>query len=201
MLFACIKTKSPSVGNRKLFGVKWIQFIDSGGLLQYHDILPLFIQDPMVTIFVLKLSEELSHHPTIEYYGADGKPVGKQYRSSLSHKQILQHCLGAIHSQHAHPLIIVVGTHRDTKDSCAETIQEKNQQLKALLHSTHPTVLYCGEGMKELIFTVNGLSPEDVDRHVAQVLRKKIVSEFPQRLVKRPVAWFGLEIVLHRRSE
>ena len=154
----------------------------------------------MVTIFVPKLSEELSHHPTIEYYGADGKPVGKPYRSSLSHKQILQHCLGAIHSQDAHPLIIIIGTHRDAKDSCAETIQEKNQQLQALLHSTHSTVLYCGEGMDELIFAVNGLSPEDVDRHVAQVLRKKIVSKLPQQFIKRPIAWFGLEIVLQRSS-
>ena len=177
--------------------MKWIQFIDSGGQLQYHDILPLFIQDPMVTIFVLKLSEELSHHPTIEYYGADGKPVGKPYGSSLSHKQILQHCLGAIHSQDAHPLIIVVGTHRDTKDSCAETIQEKNQQLKALLDPTHFDVLYSGEG---LIFAVNGLSPEDVDRHVAQVLKKQIISMSHQQLVKMPLAWFGLEVVLQRSS-
>ena len=144
MLFACIDPKSPSVDNRKLFGVKWIQFIDSGGQLQYHDILPLFIKDPMVTIFVLKLSEELSHHPTIEYYGADGKPVGKPYRSSLTHKQILQHCLGAIHSQDAHPLIVVVGTHRDAESECSESMKEKNQQLKALLVPTHFCVLYNG---------------------------------------------------------
>ena len=186
MLFACINPKSPSVDNKKLFGVKWIQFIDSGGQLQYHDILPLFIQDPMVTIFVLKLSEELSHHPTIEYYGADGKPVGKPYRSSLSHKQILQHCLGAIHSQDAHPII---GTHRDAKDSCAQTVHEKNQHLQALLHSTHSTVLYCREGMDELIFAVNGLSPEDVDRHVAQVLKKQIISMSPQQLIS--MVWAG----------
>ena len=200
MLFACINPKSPSLDNRKLFGVKWIQFIDSGGQLQYHDILPLFIQDPMVTIFVLKLSEELSHHPTIEYYGADVKPVGKPYRSSLSHKQILQHCLGAIHSQDAHPLIIVVGTHRDTKDSCAETIQEKNQQLQALLDSTHFKLLFAGDRMDELIFAVNGLSPEDVDRHVAQVLRKQIISMSPQQLTKMPIAWFVLDIDLQRSS-
>ena len=197
MLYACINPKSPSLDNRKLFGVKWIQFIDSGGQLQYHDILPLFIQDPMVTIFVLKLSEELSHHPTIEYYGADGKPVGKPYRSSLSQKQILQYCLGAIHSQDAHPLIIVVGTHRDTKDSCAETIQEKNQQLKALLDPDKFNVLYSGEG---LIFAVNGHSPEDVDRHLSQVLKKEIISMSPQQLIKMPIAWFGLEVVLHRSS-
>ena len=183
-----------------MFGVKWIQFIDSGGQLQYHDILPLFVQNPSVTIFVLKLSEELSHHPTIEYYGADGKPVGKPYRSSLSHKQILQHCLGAIHSQDACPLIVTVGTHRDAESECSESMEEKNQQLKALLDPTHFCVLYNGEGMDELIFAVNGLSPEDVDRHVAQVLRKKIVSKCPQQLVKRPIAWFGLEIVLQRSS-
>ena len=200
MLFACINPKSPSVDNRKLLGVKWIQFIDSGGQLQYHDILPLFIQDPMVTIFVLKLSEELSHHPTIEYYGADSKPVGKPYRSSLSHKQILQQCLGAIHSQDAHPLIIVMGTHRDTKDSCAETIQEKNQQLKALLDSNYFNVLYAEEGKDDLIFAVNGLSPEDVDRRVAEILRKQIISNSPQQLIKMPIAWFVLEIDLQRSS-
>ena len=76
-------------------------------------------------------------------------------------------------------------------------MEEKNKQLKALLDPTHFDVLNCGEG---LIFAVNGLFPEDVDRHVAQVLRKEIVSEFPQQLVKRPIAWFGLEIVLQRTS-
>ena len=61
-------------------------------------------------------------------------------------------------------------------------------------------MLYCGEGMKELIFAVNGLSPEDVDRHVAQVLKKQIVSKSPQQLIKMPIAWFGLEVVLQRSS-
>ena len=113
--------------------MKWIQFIDSGGQLQYHDILPLFVQNPGVAIFVLNLSEKLSHQPAIEYYGADGKPVGKAYQSSLSHQQILQHCLGAMCSQDVHPLIITVGTHRDAADRCSESINEKNQQLMKLL--------------------------------------------------------------------
>ena len=45
-------------------------------------------------------------------------------------------------TQDAHPLIIIVGALRDTKDSCAETIREKNEQLQALLDSTNSTVLY-----------------------------------------------------------
>ncbi|KAL5506699.1 hypothetical protein EMCRGX_G008424, partial [Ephydatia muelleri] len=115
-----------SSDKKKLFGVKWIHFIDSGGQLQYHDILPLFIQKPAVAIFVLNLSEELSHQPTIEYYGADGKPD-------------------------ARPLIITVGTHRDAADRCSESIAEKSQKLKALLDAGSFRIVCKGEKLKEPI--------------------------------------------------
>ena len=191
---------SPYVEKKRLFGVKWVQFIDSGGQLQYHDILPLFIRNPGVTVFTLDLSEELSHHPRTEYYGADGKPVGKPYRSSLSHKQILQHCLGAVHSQDACPLIVAVGTHRDSASKCSESISEKNHQLNALLDPSKYRVLYKGERLKDVIFPVNCKAPQDEDRRVAKVLREKIVSMSPQSM-KMPIAWFGLEIHLLRSSE
>eukprot|EP00731_Ephydatia_muelleri_P012571 Em0006g1465a len=188
-----------SSGKEKLFGVKWIQFIDSGGQLQYHDILPLFVQNPGVAIFVLNLSEKLSHQPAIEYYGADGKPVGKAYQSSLSHQQILQHCLGAMCSQDVHPLIITVGTHRDAADRCSESIKEKNQELMKLLAADRFCVLCNGEELTEAIFPVNGKTPGVEDRHVATVLRQKIVSMCP-KLIKMPIAWFGLEVLLQRSS-
>ena len=189
----------------KLFGVKWIQFIDSGGQLQYHDILPLFIQKPGVTVFVLNLSEKLSHYPSFEYYGPDGKLVGKPYQSSLSHQQIiqgvLQHYHGTVHvcSQDAHPLIVIVGTHRDVENQCSETTNDKNQQLRALLDSTNFRVLYKGERLKEVIFAVNGRAPQDEDRCVAKVLIQKIVSMCPEA-IKTPIAWFGLEFLLRRSS-
>eukprot|EP00731_Ephydatia_muelleri_P012653 Em0006g1547a len=188
-----------SSDKEKLFGVKWIQFIDSGGQLQYHDILPLFFQNPGVAIFVLNLSEELSHHPAIEYYGADGKPVSRPYQSSLSHEQILQHCLGAIRSQDARPLIITVGTHRDAADRCSESIKEKNLKLKALLDAGSFRILCNGERLKEIIFAVNGKTPQEEDRHISKVLRQKIASMCPQA-IKLPIAWFGLEVLLQRSS-
>ena len=182
-----------------MFGVKWIHFIDSGGQLQYHDILPLFVQKPAVAIFVLNLSEELSHQPTIEYYGADGKPVSRPHQSSLSHKQILQHCLGAMCSQDARPLIITVGTHRDAADRCSESIEEKSQKLKALLDAGSFRIVYNGEELEEVIFAANGKTPQDVDRRVAKVLREEIISVCPQP-IRMPIAWFGLEVLLQRSS-
>ena len=183
--------------------MKWIQFIDSGGQLQYHDILPLFIQNPGVTVFVFNLSEKLSHHPTMEYYGADGKPVGKPYQSTLSHKQILQgvlqHYYGTEHSQDASNLIVsVVGTHRDVKNKCTETINDKNEQLKALC-SPNFRMLYKGESLTEVIFSVNSKDPQDEDRRVAKELVHKIVSTCPTA-IQTPIAWFGLEFLIRRSS-
>ena len=183
----------------KQFRAKWIQFIDSGGQFQYHDILPLFIQNPGVTIFVLNLSEELSHHPTIEYYGADGRPVSRPYESSLSHEQILQHCVGAMCSHDAQPLIITVGTHRDAADRCSESIKEKNQKLKTLLDDDHFLKVHNGESLENVIFAVNCKAPQDDDRDVARVLREQIKSVCTQA-IKMPIAWFGLEVLLQRSS-
>ena len=160
----------------------------------------MFIQNPAVVIFVLKLSEELSHHPTIEYYGTDGRPVINPYRSYLSHKEILQHCLRAVFSQRADPYIITVGTHRDIEDGCTETHMEKNQQLKTLLDPYNLHVVYKGENLNEVIFAVNGKAPQHEDRRVAKVLRQEIVSNAPQS-IKMPIAWFGLEVLLQTLSD
>ena len=54
--------------------------------------------------------------------------------------------------------------------------------------------------MDGVIFALISLSLEDLDRYIAWVLRKEIVSKFPQQLVTQPIAWFGLEIVLQRSS-
>ena len=151
-----------------------------------------------MTVFVLNLSEDLSHHPITEYYGADGEPVGIPYRSRLSHKQILQHCLQAQHSQDVCPLIITVGTHGDAASK--ETINEKNRQLKELLFPGGYRVLYKGEKLKEVIFAVNCKSPQDEDKCVAKVLRHQVMSVSPQP-IKMPIAWFGLEVFLQRSSE
>eukprot|EP00731_Ephydatia_muelleri_P004238 Em0002g414a len=158
----------------------------------------------------VSIEEELIHHINhssetccghiCEYYGADGKPVSRPYRSSLSHKQILQHCLGAMCSQDARPLIITVGTHRDAADRCSESIAEKSQKLKPLLDAGSFHIVYNKERLKEVVFAVNGKTPQDEDRRVAKVLREEILSVCPQP-IKMPIAWFGLEVLLQRSSD
>eukprot|EP00731_Ephydatia_muelleri_P008393 Em0004g731a len=180
----------------QMFRAKCMQIIDSGGQLQYHDILPLFIRNTTVAIFVLNISEELSQCPVIKCCGDDGKPFDKSYQSHLSHKQILQHCLRTVCSADTSPEIITVGTHRDVADQCSESIEEKNRQLKELFDAGSFSVLCKGE---EVIFLVNTKAPQEEDRYVAKILRQRIIAKSPKS-IKMPIAWFGLEVALQRSS-
>ena len=203
--------------------MKWIQFIDSGGQLQYHDILPLFVPNTGVSIFVFKLSEELSKHPMIEFYDVDGKPVGKPYKSPLSHEQILKQCIGAMCSQDIQigevrveereeekdeemeeerersPHIIIVGTHSDKAGESTEPIEDKEKRLDALLRDNR-SLFHFGEQMTKVIFAMNGKVPKDEDRTRALEIKNRIVSMFPKNK-KMPIGWFCLEIYLRSTSD
>lgn len=190
------------VDEKKVLDVKWIQFIDSGGQSEYHEILPLFVQNTSVTVFVLNLSETLSHYPTIEYYGSDGKPIGKAYQSPLSHEQILHRCLGAIYSQDkdSKPMIITVGTHRDTEHTCSESIEEKNRKLDLLFDPNNFRAFRLVQSLAKAIIPLNCKVPTEEDKMVAKVLQNGISQDALSKVKKMPIAWFGLEVLLRKSS-
>ena len=94
-----------------------IQMIDAGGRPQFHEILPIFLQNLSFYVFVFRLCDDLAKHPVIEFY-VDGKPVGSSFTSAQSIEQLLQHCVRCIHSHRSPtgsesecPQIMVIGTH------------------------------------------------------------------------------------------
>ena len=50
-----------------ILDVDWMYFIDSGGQPQFHQVLPAFMHHTNLNIFVLRLCDKLSDHPTVEY--------------------------------------------------------------------------------------------------------------------------------------
>ena len=103
----------PCKGGTRIETGTWIHFIDSGGQPEFHDLLPLFIHDTSVVIFVFKLSERLDQKPIVEYYGSEGS-LGEKYVSYLTHKEILEHSLKVLKvRQGTCPTILVIGTHED----------------------------------------------------------------------------------------
>ena len=184
-----------SSGSKKFFEIQWINFIDSGGQPQFHELLPAFIRNTTVTMFVLKLSERLDQQPIIEYY-EEGKRCGDALPCYLQNDQILQRCIQMIHS---HPSsegnlshMMFVATHRDLEAECTETQAEKNRKLLEMFKPHFRDQLVYFHPFDELIFPINAKVPTEDDRKVAAMICEQI-SRFSSKRYKIPVGWFLLE--------
>ena len=76
----------------------WIYLIDSGGQVEFLEVLPAFLQHTSICLFVTKLSEMLSERPKIEYF-ENGKPVGEPMLCPFTNEQMLMRCVQTIQTQ------------------------------------------------------------------------------------------------------
>ena len=180
--------------------MKWIHLIDSGGQPQFHHLLPFFVSNLSMVLFVLKLSEQLDQKREIACYGTDGKMIGGSFESCLSHQEVMTRFLKAFQFSSECPQVVVIGTHKDLEGKCGESNESrevKNRKVKeCLLLNKKCIPFYVGQDMAEVIFGINSQFPDSEDKDVAKVLRTKI-SELSPSPEKEPIAWFGLEVLLH----
>ena len=184
-----------------ILDVDWMYFIDSGGQSQFHQLLPAFMHHSNLNIFVLRLCDKLSDHPTIEYYDERGTCISST-PSSLTNKEILQCCAQATQTvdQDGVTKLLIVGTHRDLEDQCdGETRDNKNVKLlELLIPSMEGHLMYFAADGSELIFPLNCKDPNDNDRKLTNELCQAIVSMkdslIPQKI---PLRW----LVFHQEIQ
>ena len=180
-----------NIAEKKVLNLKLVHFIDSGGQPQFLDLLPAFVQDVSAILFAVNLSESLDHTPIIHFYGQDGKPVGEPYQSLSSHKQVLDQCVRAAAIRDVHPEVFVVGTHRDKENDCSEKRKDKDEMVRNIFN---PKYLICKSGT-EVIWEVNGKTPDEKDQKVAHKLRRSIVAHCSKGTSPPlPLKWFVLEM-------
>ena len=181
-------------GGQKIPTGTWIHLIDSGGQSEFHDLLPLFVPNTSVVIFVFKLSESLEQKPMLEYYGPDGRPIGDRYESYLTHKEILKHSLRVLKAHKGPcPKILVIGTHKDCPPQKLEI-----QELNACLTQFHGSVFQFGSD-HDPIALINCFSDT---KNILENIRKGIMSAVKNvEYEKTPLAWFYLEIALKTASQ
>ena len=190
----------------ELTKVQWIHFTDTGGQPQFRELLPSVVHSISMIMHVLRLSEELDKHPSIEFY-EQGKACCNPLESALTNEQILQQTVRSIQVQSSleatkadegmdtkgrRPKIIVVGTHRDLESQCSETRAQKNTRILKLLSPFLNDVL-CN-GLDDTIFSMNAVNPDDADKKVISKIRSEVTKLFKVcGEYKIPVAWFLLE--------
>ena len=192
----------------------WMHFIDSGGQPQFLEILPAFIRNVSLLLLLVKLSEELSDTPTVEYFSPDGKsyqlgvfPLSNEQLllqaaqlSSFHQSQIsLPHNI--IEKEQSQPNMTVVGTFADQESKCKETRSEKNNRLKQLLQAFQKQLI--PRSKSEIIFPVNAKSAGQGKNEdpVASELRRMIQKLAPRLRMRFPLLWYFLEMELRRLGE
>ena len=186
---------------------KWIYLIDSGGQVEFLEVLPAFLHHTSVCFFLTKLSEMFSDHPKMEYF-EDGKSVGEPTVCAFTNEEMLMRCVQTIQSQcvlqdgnaSQASKVVVVGTHQDLENECPESRDEKNQKLLSLLcPAFDQSLVFNGQQMKEIIFPLNAKNPGPHDHAVADELSNVIwnaASDAKPR--KTPISWFKFEQYLQK---
>ena len=64
--------QNPDLADVALSDAHLLQFLDCGGQLAYHDILPLFVTIPAIYLNVFNVAEELTKCPTDELCSTEG---------------------------------------------------------------------------------------------------------------------------------
>ena len=182
----------------ELFSSDWVYFTDCGGQPQFHELLPLFIQQITSLIIVSRLSDRLDDCPPDEYY-QQGELVGKKSATHLTTAEQVK-CLTRSLMSHATegscPDIIMVGTHRDRARECSESIEQKNEKLLEMFGPELKDHLIFYEGVKGLLFPLNTLCPEEQDKVVARSIQVGVETSKLVKEVKVPIWWFILELLI-----
>ena len=192
----------------------WMHFIDSGGQPQFLEILPAFIRNISLLLLLVKLSEELSDTPTVEYFSPDGKsyqlgvfPLSNEQllvqaaQLSLFHQSQISLPHNIIEKEQSQPNMTVVGTFADQESKCKETRSEKNNRLKQLLQPFQKQLI--PRSKSEIIFPVNAKSAGQGKNEdpVASELRRMIQKLAPRLRMRFPLLWYFLEMELRRLGE
>ena len=185
---------SGSKKSRRLLDMELIYLTDCGGQQAYWDLIPVFTYDTSATLFVNRLCEKLDEHPLNDLY-QKGKQVGPSQRATLTTSEAFKTMLRGLHEGEKRSKIIVVGTHRDLASDCDETPKQKNEKF-ATIASPHfkDDVVYCNEGLEEIVFQVNTKNPDSDDEKEAGKIRACIEKGAKQHEI--PIWWFILQLIL-----
>ena len=200
---------STSTGPQQPLEGKWVYLIDSGGQIEFLEVLPAFLHHTSVCLFLTKLSEKLSDHPKIEFF-ENGKPVGEPMKCTFTNEEMLMRCIQTIQSQcvfqdgnqdqaskvaNQASKVAVVGTHQDLEHECTESRDEKNETLlRMLCPAFDRSLLFHGQQLNELIFPLNAKTPGSQDHAVAGELTKTILNAEPDTEARKtPISWFKFE--------
>ena len=147
---------------------------DTGGQVEFQEMLPLLISGPSIFIFVFRIDLNFQSKFHIEYRKGESESINS-YTSSITTEEALLQSLASVYAidtpgkgivKTHKPLVFIVGTHKDQLGSSADVrIAELNQYIITLIEENgfQDLVLYADKSKGEIFFSVDNTSDSDDD--------------------------------------
>ena len=182
---------------------------DTGGQLEFQELLPALTAGPTLFFLVFRLDQDMDKTVSIQFRYPDGHGT-EPYQSSFILRETLLQSLASIASMGTYvynkkqekpillkPKVIFIGTHRDKVST------KKMQQIDHRLHEMVKATSLCHEGLVEpvsesqLMVAVNNMSTDDTHFRCVQTIVERIADRDIFR-VSLPTTWLIFSLVIRR---
>ena len=211
--------QKPDKANVALPDARLLQFLDCGGQLAYHDILPLFVNIPAIYLHVFKVTEELTDCPIDKLCSPEGK-IKYSAESALSVAEMITRSVMTVHllsnkkvqlppevkpsGKSPKPHIVLVGTHLD------ELVEkDRDTRLKAISETLREAVHTKSHELEGMIvkdskrfgmfFPVSKVSHDKRTKYLKNRIRKEAKGNAVK--VEVPVTWYLRQLVEMSQGE
>ena len=186
---------------------------NTGGQLEFQELLPLLVCGPSVFFITFPLNKNLHEHYTVQYQYPDGRE--KTYPSSSTlMDEILQtlatiaalDCAGPQSKVNLRPKVFFVGTHKDTlaESSVDDIIKQTDRLLQERVKQTslfdQESIEYA-VGTDQLMFTVNNLDKDDDDFQKIRSALQRLVERRKEFTIQCPCSWLVFSLVLRAKHK
>ena len=223
--------QKPDLADVALSDAHLLQFLDCGGQLAYHDILPLFVNIPAIYLNVFNVAEELTECPIDELCSTEGNTMYAA-KSALSVAEMVTRSVMTVRSLadrkvpllpdvacESKPCLMLVGTHLDKLDEkdADEKLKASNKILKkALQLKSHllERAITPNEKSQLMFFPVNNKLYVDKSHQshkrckcthcrATKNLKERITKQAKEDAVKVdvPVRWYLYQLLELSQSE
>ena len=212
-----------SDSNVNLQDAHLLQFIDCGGQLAYHDILPIFVNIPAIYLHVFNLMKRLENCPRDEIRFKDGSDCYSA-TSALTVAEMMTRSMMTINALACKtvqlpdevkaegslkPHVVFVGTHYD--EFCTEDGEQTQKELDGIskeLENAMPPMPYCFDVIKHgqsrlpaMFFPINNCLRENDASQDSEISRKSTkclktaIEKVGSVKVVVPVKWYMYQLL------
>ena len=198
---------------RKSFKGASLYLRDTGGQVEFQEMISLLIFGPSIFLFVFRTDLDFQDKFNIEYRASKSESTNC-YTSSITTEEAFLQCLASVYAMDTQcgagvkihkPLVFVIGTHKDKLGPSADTkIAKLNQHLDSLITKSgfQDLVQYADAGKGQVMFTVNNTSKSDEDFKAIRSKVHGLISGRKEFTIEYPIAYlfFCLELQNLKRS-